>query len=105
MKLTTAGLKAYNDLIARSKTPLPSVSNNIGGIATTSAGGGSLDALKNHQIYQDNIKRGKEAIEEMKQMQEDVEAISEGIERAIVYGISDALQTLIDQLVKTGKVS
>ena len=37
-------------------------------------------------------------------MQEDVEAISEGIERAIVYGISDALQTLIDQLVKTGKV-
>lgn len=107
MKLTTDELKAYNDLMARSgrgAPALPSISNNIGGVATTTAGGGSLNDLKNHQIFQDNIRRGKEAIEEMRRMQEEIEDISENIERAIVYGISDALQTLIDQLVKTGKV-
>lgn len=115
MKLTTAELKAYNDLIERagkrgSKT-LPSVENNIApdGVKLTDKSFMKLpkDAQKDFfgsSAYKKNIEGGKKAVKDMEQMIEEVEALNQRFNDAIVFGISDALQTLVDELIETGKV-
>lgn len=116
MKLTTAELKAYNDLIERAgkrgSKALPSVENNIapdGGVKVTDKSFMKLpkDAQKDFfgsSAYKKNIEGGKKAVKDMEQMIEEVEALNQRFNDAIVFGISDALQTLVDELIETGKV-
>lgn len=116
MKLTTAELKAYNDLIERAgkrgSKALPSVENNIApdGVKITDKSFMTLpkDAQKDFfgsSAYKKNIEGGKKAVKDMEQMIEEVEALNQRFNDAIVFGISDALQTLVDEIVETGKVN
>lgn len=69
-------------------------------------GKGEMDkALKNRIAFnQKNNKLNDDSVNNMKDTIGEVEELNRRFNDAIVFGISDSLQTLVDQIVETGKV-
>lgn len=95
MKLTTAELKAYNNLIERGKTTLPAVNNTIIG---------PIEVQNQSNPFKATTDQGREAVDELESQVDKVIDLSKELEQAITYGISDSIQALVESIVSTGEV-
>ena len=102
MKLTTDELKAYNDLIARGKSALPSVNNNIQGRAVVQNQKDPIKGVTNgiqsttQQLGEFNDKLDEEVLRSAD--------IAANFGRTVAQSISDSFQIMFDAIASGEKI-